>query len=783
MKKNYFSRIFAILFVLVLFGTISSFAQNEYALSFDGNESFYVNDDASNNLDLTGSYTFECWFNLDSYQQYDRIFDRRTVCAMSIMAANGSGDFALRFTERGSSHNVLRTLETAAAYDMDLDTWYHVAMTYDVTTHDAKLYINGDLAASTNNSNWSLTASTNALNIGGLYNSGYSNQIDAHIDEVRVSNIARSISNLQTSTHWEEYNSDANTVLLIHLNDKGDPPTYVSGIGLSGTTGDDDITEDDYVDSRIGYPDYLLRPIYRTQESGNWNTLTNWEVENGVGTYVDATILPGIYSEKITIIDGDTVNVDAAIVSNNLEIESGAQLYVSPSNSLSVEGTLTNSSGTSGLIVEAGSGGNGSLIESNGVSATVEQHLSADAWHLVSSPVSSAQSSIFTDLYLYDWSEADSVFSEITSTSFGLSPTHGFYAWSSSSISSPTDVEFTGTLNTGDKAVSWMTYTAQGYTGGDGWNLTGNPYPSGLAWDNTWSQLNLDATVYVFDAGTSGSWITYNHTTSLGDLTGGEIPSTQGFYVKANAASPSMTIPNSARVHTSNNFYKGSEINEGVFNINITSNENSYSDKLFVGINNEATNNFDCQLDAYKLMGLETAPQLYSFDTESKFTVNLFPSFSGSKSIPLGLRVGVGTEYTINVEGMENFDAGTDVYLQDNASGEMINLKENPIYTFYAEPGLDESRFVLHFNPEFTDVNTSSVTDGINIYAFDKTVFVNYQLQTDGKITIYDISGRILANEPAQQGFNEIKLQVENGYYFVKVISSSNIKTQKIFLK
>ncbi|NOX47835.1 MAG: LamG domain-containing protein [Chlorobi bacterium] len=495
MKKNYFSRISVILFIFMLVGSISSFAQNKYAISLDGNESFYVNDDASNNLDLTGSYTFECWFNLDSYQQYDRLFDRRTVCAMSIMAANGSGDFALRFTERGSTHNVLRTLETDAAHDMTLDTWYHVAATYDATTHDAKLYINGDLAASANSSYWSLSASTNALNIGGLYNSSYSNQIDAHIDEIRVSNIARNISNMQSSTHWEEYSSDGNTVLLMHLNDKGNPPTYISGNGLTGTTGDDDITDADYVDSRIGSPDYLLRPKYRSQATGNWSSLSTWETENGVDTYVDATIIPGFYTETIAIESGHTVTVDNAIVANNLEIKASANLTISSQKSLTIEGTLTNNAGNSGLIVKADASGNGSLIESNGVSATIEQHLSADAWHLVSLPIASAQASAYNGLYLYEWVEADSAFTGINSTSYGLSATHGYYAYSSSGISSPTDVSFAGNINTGDKAVTWMTYNAQGYTGQDGWNLVGNPYASGLTWDNTWSQSNLDATV------------------------------------------------------------------------------------------------------------------------------------------------------------------------------------------------------------------------------------------------------------------------------------------------
>ncbi|MCD4696485.1 MAG: LamG domain-containing protein, partial [Bacteroidales bacterium] len=977
MKKNYLFKTIGFIFLTIIFTEISSFGQtgNVYTISLDGNESFYVNDDASNNLDLPGSYTFECWFNLDTYSQYDRIFDRRYVFAMSIMAANGTGDFALRFTERGSSHNVLRTLETDAAYDMDLDTWYHVAVTFDDATNDAKLYINGNLADSDNNSNWSLTSSSTALNIGGLYNSGYSNQIDAIIDEVRVSDIARSISDIQTSFSREEYDaSDANSVLVMHLNNTTVPPTYVSGTGLTGGTGDDpDLSSADYVTAT----DKLLIPDYQSKATGNWSATGTWQYYNGsTSLWADATITPNQYADDIAILNTHTVTIDANVTIDQVAINSGGQVTISSgvsatlnngigidldvsgilkksgsltlsggpdiviqsggkyqhdtdasvstatwnsgstceiigvgsgttflelgnvgqsfhhfswnsssqarsiglqglttidgdftfqnsngndvrlvtsatdktlsidgdvsisggileltnasghcyfvcnegdfsqtggtisapgtgtgylrfgplsgsgysgtfthsggtftpediqinppysltlasnmnigtapftvkgvftvpssytftipsgglttlSGDMTVNGTLTNSEGNAGLVIKA----NGSLIEGDGVSATVEQHISAEAWHLVSMPVTSAQAGVYTGLYLYEWDEPNGVFNQINSTGYGLTVARGYYAWSESSIPSPTDVEFTGILNTGNQSPS-LTFTSGSPYDPDGWNLAGNPYPSGLKWDNTWSQsTSLDPTVYVYDAAESGNWVHYNYTPgSTGNtLPNGEIPPTQGFYVKAdnNSPAPSMTIPNNKRVHTSNNFYKGSESEDDVFEINITTIGNAYSDRLFMGINNETTNNFDSQFDAYKLMGLEEAPQLYSYDTETKFAVNLFPEFSGSKSIPLGLRVGSSTEYSFTVEGLENFNTEIEVYLEDNTSGNMIDLRENQVYTFFAEQGLDESRFVVHFNPEFVNLDPSVATNNISIYSFNKSVFVNYHL-------------------------------------------------------
>jgi len=239
-----------LLFIYLLILTANLAAQNHYALSLDGAESFYVRDngtgDGENDLDVSTTWTLECWLYLDSYQQYDRIFDRRTVFAMDVVAANGSGDYAVRFTERNASHGIERTLETDADNDLLLDTWYHLAVSFDGNT--ARLYVNDTEAAAESSTDWDLSASGNALNVGGLYNSGYSNQIDALIDEIRLSDSARSLSDMQTNNGEAPYTSDIHTILLMHLDDQADTLTYVSGTGFNGTVGDDDITAADYVD-------------------------------------------------------------------------------------------------------------------------------------------------------------------------------------------------------------------------------------------------------------------------------------------------------------------------------------------------------------------------------------------------------------------------------------------------------------------------------------------------------------------------------------------------------
>ena len=231
MKRN--------LLIIFMFLSIIAFGQNTSVIDIDGTESFFVRDDGSNNLDLTGSYTFETWLYLKSFQAFDRIMDRRTVMDFEIIAPYGAGDYGIKFVERYSDDTSVRYIETDASEDLYLNRWYHIAVTFDGST--CLLYVNGNVVGVYNSTLWNLTSSTNPINFGGRYWGSYGYQIDGYMDEIRVSDIARTASEMHSSLIDAPYTSDANTVLLMHLDDDGNSPTYVSGNGLTGTTGDDDI--------------------------------------------------------------------------------------------------------------------------------------------------------------------------------------------------------------------------------------------------------------------------------------------------------------------------------------------------------------------------------------------------------------------------------------------------------------------------------------------------------------------------------------------------------------
>ncbi|RLD43298.1 MAG: hypothetical protein DRI86_10230, partial [Bacteroidetes bacterium] len=352
MKKNYLLKIVVFISLFLAVNSMA-FGQtgNKYAIDYDGSdESLYLNDE-SNHLDVTNAWTFECWINVDDQTSYHDIMFRDGVFNFSLRDKNaiGTGDFGIYFRDRDDGINI----GTGANENLSFNTWYHVAATYDGTT--AKLYVdNAEVDNSTGA--WTLSTSTNNLNIGARYVSGYSNYFDGQIDEIRMSNIARATTAMQLSTHEEEYTSDANTIFLMHCDDQADPPTYVTGVSYSGTVHSHNITSDDYLSGEVS-SGKLLRPEYRSKTTGNWNAAASWEYDNtGSGDWVDASLTPSYYDDAITILNGHTITVSADVSIDQTTIASGGQITVSDGNSLTIKSGTGTDISINGTLRKEGSG-------------------------------------------------------------------------------------------------------------------------------------------------------------------------------------------------------------------------------------------------------------------------------------------------------------------------------------------------------------------------------------------------------------------------------------------
>lgn len=476
-----------------------------------------------------------------------------------------------------------------------------------------------------------------------------------------------------------------------------------------------------------------------------------------------------------TILDNMTVDMQGA----------GLHDLVIPDDSyLTVNGNLTL---FDSLHLKASSTSMSSLISKGAVTgnmSSVEQYLSQDRWHLVSPPVSYSLSNVYLGIYLKYFNEPDSTWNYILSPSYSLGVTKGYAVWSSSGATGNATVRFNGSLNTGDKNPS-LTYNP-GAGKGDGWNLIGNPYPSPVEWSTNWTTSNVDATIYVYNG---IQYLTWNRNLGgYGTKTDGSIPSTQGFWVKANNSNPAMTIPNSERLHSQQSFYKNSENKNDLNNLLTLQVEgNGYTDMTLVGFHPAATDGFDSDFDAYKIFGVYDAPQLYSIIPGYELTVNILSRVYPNRIVQLGFMVGYDTTYQISATDIVNLTPGLTIYLEDKLShnDQFINLIKDPVYMFSAHPDDSDERFLLHYflNPDPGSIHSPS--EDITIYSHKSNIYIYSRnpIPVDGKAMIYNMTGQLEKAVTLQaKQLNIINFEEKLGYYIVKVINNTYFCTGKVYI-
>jgi hypothetical protein len=503
------------------------------------------------------------------------------------------------------------------------------------------------------------------------------------------------------------------------------------------------------------------------------STAANYEF-NGTFEQVTGALLPTTINNLI--IDntaGVKLSNSALTVGGNLTINSGKLFTIDAGKSLTVSGVLTNSAGNSGLVIEDGA----SLITNGTVSggATVKRTFTGPAWHLMSAPVDGQ--SVFTgytDMYYYDETQALWVNHNGGSWNGGepsYLPGKGYLvSWASGATK-----EFAGTLHSGDYATGSGSVPALTYTSGkgNGFNLVGNPYPSAINGSSSWTKTNVDNSIWVYD---NGNYLTWNGST--GTLTGGIIPAMQGFWVKANAGGPSLTIPNSARTASAQAYYKESV--QDMLHLQVDG--NGYRDGIVVNMNDEATTGYDHAFDVFKMYGDQNAPQMYSLASGSELSINVLPHSTQEIIVPVALKVGQNNSYTISVK--ENtFNSLVGILLEDVKTNNTINLWQVTSYTFTANPNDDPQRFKLHFNGA-TGINEPSASP-FSIYTNSGIIYVNNsENQTlKGTVTVYSVTGQAITTRSLSgDRLQKLSFNGKPGCYIVKVTTDKGVYSQKIIL-
>ncbi len=505
-----------------------------------------------------------------------------------------------------------------------------------------------------------------------------------------------------------------------------------------------------------------------------------------------------VSSSTIYINNNAKLLVTGNVTINNLVIESGGLVQIMPGKSLTVNGTLTNNAGNTGLVIKSDAGGTGSLLHnSTDVPATIERYIGGSSvltdkvYHQVSIPLTAASnptSNLFFGSYLFSFNEAGGDGSANqkgervalgSSTTTLLDVDDGYLLYYPDAS---TTYSFSGNMRNGavSPALTWK-------DADHGYNLIPNPYPSAIDWDavSGWSLTNVNDAIYVWNSSnTIANYGSYVGTTSTNGVTN-IIPVGQSFFVHANAALPSISMNNSVRVHNNKAFMKsGQTLNP--HELHLFAQSNGVTDEIAVRFASDATENFDGHADAYKFSnGLDT-PQLSSSTTDgTQLSINSLPFTDGDVLIPLNFSLTHAAEVTFNATGVESFNPNAPLYFEDTEMGQVINLREQPLYTINYGGGAAENRFWLRMGSLTVNQKESQEING-TVFASNGKIKIDIPAMQNKNVTInvFNSIGQLVSsNKQILTGIAQVSAPSQSGVYIVKIGCNELNFTQKIIIK
>ncbi len=354
--KKYLLILFPLLIIFFISSNSFSQHQDNNAASFNGTTS-YVDIPDNAELNPTTAITLEAWVYPLANDGCNCIVGKNWNTSYWFGLNCGGGK--LRFYPKGFSSQV------NGNGVIPLNTWTHVAATYDGTS--TKLYINGQLDATSALNNGPLVVNTDPLYIG-CDRDGATRQYfwNGYIDNVRIWNVARTETQIRENMH-------------IPLQYRGDTGTYGgltaaylldwSGEDWSGTIYNNGTLQNlnfiNYSTKPTNYSDYN-NSLYLdgnshcvAPNSSDFNATTAITVE----TWIRRDLTPPVNEIQFIISKGSTVSggrmdYHLKLINNTLAFDIGSGGTVEYANAITddkwyhVAGTYNSADGTSKLYID-----------------------------------------------------------------------------------------------------------------------------------------------------------------------------------------------------------------------------------------------------------------------------------------------------------------------------------------------------------------------------------------------------------------------------------------------
>jgi hypothetical protein len=447
-----------------------------------------------------------------------------------------------------------------------------------------------------------------------------------------------------------------------------------------------------------------------------------------------------------------------------------------------VSGTLANSNGTDGLILQSTAEGTGSLINGTAdVEATINRYitgntnLSTTTFHLVSVPLTPATNStqnLFLYAYLYDFNEAGDAWHGLgIPTVNGMDEKRGFMVYTPEASHT---YQFAGPMNAGTFSPL-VTYA--GINRGN--NLVPNPYPSAIDWNAStgWNKTGIANSVYIWPAG-GDNYAAY----VLGAATNGGsniIPAGQAFFVKA-TGSPAFSMNDNVRVHGGYNFFKSDATVSDLLRIKAVSNE--MADEAVIRFADVATADADPDYDAWKLYGSDGAPQLYTLAADKQMlAINSLPYLSAAYTVPLNFEQKSTGSVSLTFSNLASFDPAISINLQDLKTAQITDLRQQNTYAFNHSEGNDAKRFNVIFGGTIGVGETKAETSRLWISGHTLYISAPDYAGKAAQIGIYNLTGQLILQKQLAAGqLSTVDLSpIGSGAVIARLILDGKVLTTK----
>lgn len=211
-----------------------------------------------------------------------------------------------------------------------------------------------------------------------------------------------------------------------------------------------------------------------------------------------------------------------------------------------------------------------------------------------------------------------------------------------------------------------------------------------------------------------------------------------------------------------------------------------YHRQIVLGAKNNASSNFDMGYDAFMVDVNEE--DMYWYFNASKFVIQGVHKFVATQEFKLGLIVKQAGIIKIELDGLENINEDTALFIKDDITGETHNISNNS-FDLFLDSGVYNDRFSLVFqdNSSLLNTNEAEALNKVLVYYDNKSSelkIINKHGIFIPNVVVYNILGQNVKDVKVNSSKNEaISISVKTGTYIVKLNTEKGAVNKKIIIE